>query len=288
MRTVRNESVSGIFWLASYPKSGNTWLRLALESLRTGGAAVDLTAKPFDAPIASSRRLFDTLLQVESSDLTMSEIEALRPRVYQALIEASKSPLLCKIHDAWTLTPSGEPLFSPRVTSGVVYIVRDPRDVAVSLAHHSGITVDRAIEILSDPDWCMGGGGSLSRQFPQRLLGWSGHATSWLDTSGLDSILLRYEDMLADPHCALTRIADYLGWTVSDEALSFAIAATRFEVLQAAEERQGFKEKPASAERFFRRGVAGGWRDTLTHVQVDRIEKDHEPVMIRLGYLPAR
>lgn len=286
---MHNNPASGIFWLASYLKSGNTWLRLALASLRAGGAPVDFTVRRPEAPIASSRRLFDTLLGVESSDLMACEIDELRPRVYGIMKETSQAPLLCKVHDAWTRTPSGEPLFPPQATLGAIYIARDPRDVAVSLAHHCNVTLDFAIECLANPDWkvCVAVH-SLSRQLPQRFLSWSEHVKSWLEESGLKPLLVRYEDMSADPLGVLARVAGYLHWDVTDEALSLAVAATRFEVLQAAEDRQGFPERPPESKvRFFRRGLANGWRDTLTQAQAERIERDHEVVMIRLGYLPG-
>lgn len=283
-----NTSNAGIVWLASYPKSGNTWLRLALASLRAGGAPVDLTAQRPEAPIASSRRLFDTLLEVESSDLTADEIEELRPRVYEILNETSQKPLLCKVHDAWTLTRVGEPLFPLKTTRGTIYVVRDPRDVAISYAHHSGITVNSVIELMAEPNFeVVAGERNQSRHLSQRFLSWSAHVESWLDASNLKPLLVRYEDMLADSHAVLARISDYLGWKVADEALTLAVAATRFEVLQAAEDRQGFHEKPAADKRFFRRGVAGGWCDTLTQAQAKRIEQDHAAVMARLGYLPG-
>lgn len=283
-----NKLNAGIVWLASYPKSGNTWLRLALASLRAGGAQVDLTAQLSEAPIACSRRLFDTLLEVESSDLTVDEIEELRPRVYEILNETSQKPLLCKVHDAWTLTRLGEPLFPLKTTRGAIYIARDPRDVAISYSHHSGITVDSVIDLMAEPNFeVVAGERNQSRHLSQRFLSWSAHVESWLDTSSLKPLLVRYEDMLADPRAVLVLITDYLGWNVADEALALAVAATRFEVLQAAEDRQGFHEKPAIDKRFFRRGLAGGWRDTLTQAQSERIEQDHAAVMARLGYLPG-
>jgi hypothetical protein len=279
---------AGLVWLASYPKSGNTWLRLALASLRANGAAVDLTARLPDAPIASSRPLFDSMIEVESSDLTADEIETLRPRVYETLVQTANKPMLCKVHDAWTRTGAGEPLFPAAATLGTLYIARDPRDVACSFAHHSGITTERAIKMMADPKAQLAAlGDRLTHHLPQRLLSWSGHAESWLDAPGLAPLLVRYEDMTADTPAVLARVVDYLGWSAEAEAVNGAAEATRFEALQAAEDRQGFREKQVVTNgRFFRRGKAGGWRDTLTAAQAARIERDHEAMMVRLGYLP--
>lgn len=278
--------MTGFFWLASYPKSGNTWLRLALWSLKNDGAAVDFSARPNFAPIASSRLRFDAVLGVESSDLGADEIAILRPRVYEAMAQAANEPMLSKVHDAWTLTPAGEPMFPPAVTLGTVYVVRDPRDVAVSFANHMGEPVEWAVDFLGKATAQLATPqNKLAEQLPQCLMRWSEHVESWLGATGPAPLLLRYEDMLADPVRELSRVVAYLGWSAHSEAVERAVAATRFETLRAAEERHGFHEAPPQAERFFRRGKAGGWRDTLTADQAARIERDHHAVMRRLGYL---
>ena len=276
--------MSGYHWLASYPKSGNTWLRLALSSLARGGAPPDFAAEDRFAPIASDRTAFDLLLDVDSADLTDDEAEALRPRFHEIDAGRYAEPQLRKVHDAWTRTPAGEPLFPPALTLGAVYLVRDPRDVAVSLAHHLGIDLDRTIAFMgrADAALAMGGRGGVP-QLRQRLLTWSAHVRSWLDAPA-PPLLLRYEDMLADPAATLARAARHLGRAAAPEAVARAAAATRFEALRAAEARHGFAERPKTAGRFFRRGIAGGWRDTLTPAQAARIEADHGGVMADLGY----
>lgn len=279
--------MSGFFWLASYPKSGNTWLRLGLQSLGNNGKPPDFTDRNGFAPIANARRAFDSHLDVESSDLTEDEAATLRPRLYETEARIAGEPLLRKVHDAWTPTSAGEPLFPPAVTLGTLYIVRDPRDVVVSLADHMGMPLDKAVAFLGDPKATL----SPSRrrantQLPQRLLTWSTHVESWLDAPGPPApLLLRYEDMLNDPAAALLRAARHMGWDVTPEAAAKAAAATRFDALRAAEERHGFHERSPKANRFFRSGIAGGWRDKLTATQAAQIERDHGTVMARLGYI---
>lgn len=278
--------MNGFYWLASYPKSGNTWVRLALDSLARNGAPPDFAVHTRFIPIAANRPVLDDLLDVESSDLTATEAEALRPRLYEAEAQAATAPLLRKVHDAWNLTAAGEPLFPPAVTLGTVCIVRDPRDVAVSLADHLGKTPDEAIALMADPEATLARHGRRGKtQLPQRLLTWSAHVESWLDAPGMPPpLVLRYEDMVADPAGSLLRVARHLDWTTTPEESERAAAATRFDALRAAEERHGFRERSLKAARFFRRGVAGGWRDTLAPAQAARIERAHAAVMARLGY----
>jgi hypothetical protein len=278
--------VSGLVWLASYPKSGNTWLRILLESLARGGAPVDINWEQEGRPgSVAPRAEFDNRLGVDSSDLLADEIEAARPRLYEAMAADAHAPVPLKVHDAWTHTTAGEPLFPPRVTAGAVYIVRDPRDVAVSLAHHIGRDVDHAIAMMADPGARFGQAGDhrYNLQLRQRLRSWSGHVTSWLDAP-IRLHLLRYEDMIAAPAAAFGDVARFLGHAVDADSLARAIAATRFDALRAQEERDGFIERGPRAHRFFRRGTAGGWHDTLTPAQAHRIAQDHGAAMARLGY----
>ena len=273
--------MTGFVWLASYPKSGNTWLRLALQSLLHGGQEIDFRARPVFAPIAASRSDLETVLDAPAGELTDDEAEVLRPRLYEAQKQAAAAPLYRKVHDACRWTAAGEPLFAPAVTRQTVYIVRDPRDVAVSLAHHTGRSIDQAITLMADPQATFGL--ADRRQLRQVLTGWSGHVDSWLG-HGPALLLLQYEEMLADPVAALGRVAHHLGLEVSGGDLARAAEATRFERLQAAEDRDGFRESPAAGRRFFRQGIAGGWRAALTPAQAQRIVADHGAVMDRLGY----
>ncbi len=279
--------MTGFYWLASYPKSGNTWLRLALTSVQNDGAPVNFIGPNDFIPIASSRRVFDSLLNVESSDLTPAEIEYLRPRMYELQAAEAEAPLFNKVHDAWRLTAAGEPIFPAAVTLGSLYIVRDPRDIAVSFAAHQNRTIDETIAQMGDPSACLSRQiKRLPDQLPQVLGSWSFHVTSWLTAPGVRApLILRYEDMLADAPGMLRQVLAYLSWAPPDATVDRAIAATGFKALRAAEDTYGFREKPNTANRFFRRGIAGGWRDSLSDAQAARIEADHGDVMRRFGYL---
>lgn len=277
--------MNGFYWLASYPKSGNTWLRLALWSVKNGGAPVDFSVRPKFAPIASARERFDERLGVESSDLTEEEIANLRPHSYLIAAQETDEPMLCKVHDAWSVTAAGLPLFPPTVTLGSVYIVRDPRDVAVSLSHHMSEPLASTVDFMSRPKARLAAQTQeLCNQLPQRLTSWSQHVESWLDAPGRPVLLVRYEDMLADTVGELSRVTKYLGWDADERTLERAVAATRFNALRDAEERQGFNETPQGVDRFFRQGQAGGWRKTLPAELAACIERDHGKVMERLGY----
>ena len=278
--------MSGFFWLASYPKSGNTWVRLALWSLKNGGAPIDFSDRLDFGHIATSRPGFERALGIESSDLSREEIANLRPSSYETRAEAATTPLFCKVHDGCDRTPAGVPLFPPETTLGVIHIVRDPRDVALSFAHHTGWTVDRTIAFMAKPYWSQPPQQSwLDDHLPFLLPDWSSHAESWLGAPGRQPpLLVRYEDLLTDPLAGLDRMARYIGWPSDEALLERTVAATRFQTLREAEQRQGFIERTRRADRFFRRGEAGSWRGSLSEAQARRIETDHATLMVRLGY----
>jgi len=173
--------MSGYYWFASYPKSGNTWMRLALWALRHG-KPVDFAEFAGWATVSGLRVTFDEMLGVESSDLTAAEIETLRPRLFEALARDELEPMLRKVHEPWVRTPAGEPLFPPAVTLGAVYIVRDPRDVAVALSHHQGVSVDKAIAFMGSPPLQRR---SAQQQLDFEWVSWHQHVESWLDAPGI-------------------------------------------------------------------------------------------------------
>jgi hypothetical protein len=281
--------VSRIVWLSSYPKSGNTWFRLLVANLGAD-APVDINGIGGEAGgIASGRAPFDHHTLLDSGLLTHDEADALRPQVYELMRDDSDEDVrLIKAHDAWVATAGGQPLLGgARVASGAIVIVRDPRDVACSLANHRHSTIDEAIAFMANPNATFAAGGrGQNRQLRQRLLDWGGHVASWLDQTDIPTHLVRYEDLCADPLPTLDAAMAFTGLRASPSDMQRAVEFARFDRLQAQERESGFTEwRPrGTSALFFRRGHAGGWRDELTAEQVQRIESVHGPMMRRLGY----
>ena len=189
---------SKIVWLASYPKSGNTWFRAFLTALLNPGLAeVDIN-NLHPTTIASSRQLFDEMTGLSSADLSPDEIDRLRPRVYRQNALESEDMIYHKVHDAWIRLPDGEPIIPADVTRAVVYFIRNPLDVVLSFAHHLNTSIDKTIAIMNNPAYAFcDRRDRLHNQLSQRLLTWSSHVKSWVDESGLPVLIMRYEDMLA-------------------------------------------------------------------------------------------
>jgi hypothetical protein len=281
--------MSEIFWLASYPKSGNTWLRILLANFRRDeGRPVDINSLE-SGSLAVHRELIDDMLGVASSDMTQDEIERWRPEACRHLAARSPSTLYITTHDAWALTSAGEPLIPADVTRGAVYIVRNPLDVAVSFAHHFAMPIEDAVKALGHKNAALGARPyRLRTQLRQRVLSWSGNVSSWLDQHTIPVQVIRYEDMSLRSVETFARVLGFLGFPEDMDRVRRAVENSTFNVLRRQEQTNGFRERQPGVEAFFRRGKIGGWRDVLTKEQAARIINDHGPVMQRLGYLSDR
>jgi aryl sulfotransferase len=271
-------------WLASYPKSGNTWLRAVYTGwLKQDAPRLNELAGRL---IASARQPFDDALGVASSDLTHEEIDVLRPRVDELLAADVAGPILRKCHDAFFDGPAGEPVLLVAATRSAIYMIRDPRDVAVSVAHHYGRPVEWGARYVSDPSAVMGTPRrALVDQLRQRLGTWSEHVRSWVDAAPFPVHVLRYEDCIAEPVSAFGEALRAVGIDASDEArIAAAVEQADFDRLRAEEDRDGFSEKPPDAQRFFRRGRAGGWKDELPGDLAAAVRDEHLEIMDRFGY----
>ena len=284
-------------WLASYPKSGNTWLRILIANLATTGKPVDINDIPEPRSIATGRQTFDDIMLIDSDLLSHDEIDRLRPRLYEELAQQRLPVTLpvrredvhfVKVHDAYTLNPDGEPLLAGRRgAAGAVVIVRDPRDVVCSLANHNRITLDKAIrQINNGKAEYSGRTERCERQLRHKLLNWRGHVASWLDQSDIPVHLVRYEDMLLDTATELKRCLAFADKDVTEDALAHAVRCSQFSAVQEQERLHGFRERPASNREgmFFRQGKAGAWLEELNPEQIDSIESANADMMVRLGY----
>ena len=279
-----------LVWLASYPKSGNTWFRLLAANLSAANEPVDINDMGERGGIASGRDAFEFHTLLDSGLLTHDEADTLRPRVYESMAreDDGEDLRLVKAHDAYLTTALGEPLLvGARGAERAILIVRDPRDVAPSLANHRKIGLDAAIDFMADPTACFAAATRAQPlQLRQRLLDWSGHAASWLDQADLPVHLVRYEDLRLATSATFVAAMAFAGREVSVADAERAVEFARFDRLQAQERERGFIEwRPrGGGALFFRRGEAQAWRRELTAEQVQRIESAHGPMMRRLGY----
>lgn len=234
-------------FLVSYPKSGNTWLRFLIANLlypETPANFANIYALVPD-PERTEKRTFDRMP---------------RPRVI-------------KNHYC----------FDPRFQK-VVYIVRDPRDVAISQYHFQ-----RKRGVIAD-DY------SLTLYVERFIAGevcpygsWATNVASWLSTRERDPrfLLVRYEDLIDNPHRELTDIANFLGISANDSLIAQAVARSTADTMRKMEKAQAHLSGLTNNRKdlpFVRNAKAGGWRSELPNELVELIESAWSPLMRHLGY----
>jgi len=276
--------MAGIIWLASYPKSGNTWLRAFLHNLMRNAS------EPIEPNRLNELTLGDGMARFFAAhtkgratiDMGLDEIAALRGRVQRDLAATSPDSVFVKTHN-WLGVDHGHPCIDMSVTAGAIYVVRNPLDVAPSLADHFGMSVDQAIAQMADPNARTL---NLKHRVPDVMNSWSNHVRSWTAQRNARLHVMRYEDMLAKPKLAFTQLAGFLGLPASADRIERAIRFSSFDTLSSLERSKGFVERSSHSKAFFRQGQAGSWRHILTPEQVQRLAADHQEQMKIFGYWP--
>jgi hypothetical protein len=273
-----------ILWLASYPKSGNTWLRAFLANYRADGEdAFDINRLPEISYSDARRRYYAEVAAGDAATLDGPALATLRPAVHRLLASAQPGRVLVKTH-AWHGAVDGVPAITAEVTWGAIVIVRNPLDMVVSFADHYGLPLDNAIKATAFPALDLKPDAGTVRQ---RIGDWSGHLRGWLGAPGLNRLVVRYEDLAAAPEPAFAKVIAFLGEAVDEGRLKRAIARSAFDSLQAQERARGFIERSKSSRRFFRTGSVGGWRRVLSPPQVEAVITSHRAMMRQMGYLTA-
>jgi hypothetical protein len=278
--------MGGIIWLASYPKSGNTWMRAFLHNLLTNAKkpvepnlldqfTIGNKGAGWYAPYSDGKPL---------DQLTAAELAKYRPLVHRDFTNTSPDSVFVKTHAYLGQDDLGVPLITMEYTAGAIYIVRNPLDVCLSMTHHFGCGIDEAIDYLSFIRNSMGGGDGES--VPEPVSTWSLHVQSWTGQPNPRLMSVRYEDMLDNPFIAFTNVCRFLGLKPPHDRLERAIKFSSFEMLRKLEDQKGFKERSETAQRFFREGRKDQWRDKLSDAQVRRVVDQHREQMQRFGYVP--
>jgi hypothetical protein len=279
----REAAIGAIIWLASYPKSGNTWLRAFLcNLLQNPSKPLDINRLGEFISSDDRRDLYEAAAGAPLDGLSDAQIAALCPWVQASLAQSAPNAVFVKTH-AYLGTRHGTPQINLEVTAGTIYVVRNPLDVVISLADHYGFGLDRAVDALGTSGFASA---PNENRVAQVIDTWSVHVESWTRTPHPTLHVVRYEDMLAKPEKTFGAIAAFLQLSPPRARLRKAIEFSSFRTLKKQEAQHGFAERSPVGSRFFREGRSGQWRKVLSPQQVDRIVADHGEQMERFGYLP--
>lgn len=273
-----------IIWLASYPKSGNTWLRALLTAFLQPGSPLDLNALVGKGRFLD-RQLLDDMAGIDSAQLSPRDLIPYQAMQIRAFAASAQEALYCKTHSKYLTGAGGCALFPTDATAGAIYIVRNPADIVPSYAHHEGKDFDTIITMMADDTAALDyWAGRRSPNVPQLVGSWSGNVASWVDQAPFPVLLVRYEDLLDKPDGMLESILEFLRMPHTPERVTQAVETACFESLAKAERQTGFSEKPSLARSFFREGRSGGGAKLLNTAQLRKLLRACEFEMTRQGY----
>ena len=279
-----------IIWLASYPKSGNTWLRMFLRAyLLPKGNKFSINYKG-NQDFESST--FPNVKLLKSSKVDHLKFDNIIKNWVnlQDIVNLNGKINFLKTHNG-NYTVNNYPFTNTQNTIGGIYLVRDPRDVLLSFSNHLKLSYEEVFEKMvsmdnfefdeTDPD--------LKGGYIRSLLGsWSNHYLSWKSFKGRDLLFLKYEDLVKNPYKnfykVLTYLKNFVPLELDSEKIRSSIEITSFKNLKKNEEDEGFIEQGMSKE-FFRKGIIGDWKSNLKPELLYKIESKFKKEMIELGYI---
>ena len=287
-----------IFWIASYPKSGNTLIRSILTSLfftEDGLFNFDLLK---NIPIIEDTINLNFIKETNADDY--SNIHELKILSKYWLKMQSKENLdfngdflFVKTHHA-LVEAFSYPFTSESQTRGIIYIVRDPRDIVVSYSHHFNISIEQSTNQLINSSnalsWRDGTNLFLNKKKPLPLLkSWDFNYESWTDNNfNCPFLLIRYEDLISEKLKTIKSIINFFEENYGfkfhnlNEKTENILSSTNFQALQNNEKKFGFSE--GVNEKFFRKGTSNQWQDILKKDQILKIEKNFYYLMEKIGY----
>ena len=274
-----------IIWLASYPKSGNTWIRSFLCTY----LFLDIDKENFS---------FDVLRHIPSfPSKKLFNAHGLDPKNIQEVAETwikvqRKINLNKKINFLKTHNASGnynKHYFTDKNnTLGAIYIVRDPRDVLVSYSRYIKKNIRETLKLISSDNHI----GFLEDHegVEGEIRGsWSQHYNSWKNFNIKETIIIKYEDLIEDPFGNFLKVINYLNklfkLKVDEEKIKKCIKITNFNNLQNLEKKTGYKLTNTLEAPFFNTGKTKQWQKELDQKTINIIEKKFEKEMRELNYI---
>tara|TARA_B100001175_G_scaffold210554_1_gene178845 strand:+ start:680 stop:1528 length:849 start_codon:yes stop_codon:yes gene_type:complete len=281
-----------IIWLASYPKSGNTWIRIFISNI------INSKKNDYNDPFRflDDIAAYPNIRQYSGLVKDNYNVNEIVPNWIrsQDIINLKKGIKIFKTHNM--LGSFGKYNFTDlNNTAGVIYIVRDPRNVVTSLKNHFELDSIKTAEkfILAKNNWLYASKNKNSGVLPNFCSSWNMHYLSW-KSFPKNYLLIKYEDLIKNPMNEIVKIYNYLkkfyDLSLKNEDLIKIVNFSSFEKLKKKENEEGFDESLEDKERnkkipFFNSGPSNDWKKDLDESVRYEIEKEFSKEMRELGYL---
>lgn len=273
-----------IIWLASYPKSGNTWTRLFLHALKTGAAIQDLSELEATEGISSSASQLENCFGIDIDDIPNHLVQKHRSEAYKVWNKLLQQETIIKSHD--TPFHDGLRIIPKAATKKVILLVRNPFDQVASYANHNSCSMQLALQALCNGSHKIAvSKRKFNKQVTQHVGSWSSFYLSWKNAMSDKLAVFRYEDLMENSFETFSRMVDFLDWDFTAEAIQKAIDDTKFDKIKKIEEEKGFKERPKNTSAFFRSGKVGNWRNEITQEMAEHLIDCHYQTLLELGYI---
>jgi len=278
-----------IIWLSSYPKSGNTLMRSFLSSYFFSKDGI------FNFELLKNIKQYpndDLFAQLGVNIADPHEVAKSHIRVQEFINKDKKSFKFLKTHSSF-VKMDGFSFTDLANTLGVIHIVRDPRDVAISFAHHFNQSIKKTIEYINK-DFVLDG--DIKDRVPVYTGSWSLNYNSWKTFDKTEKyLLIKFEDLIKDKEDCFKKILNFIkvltksNFEINDKKIKKILQEIEFEKLKKLEEKEGFNEamtdKTGNKIRFFREGKSKNWKKTLDPIIRTSIEAVCQKEMKELGYL---
>ena len=277
-----------IIFISSYPKSGNTWIRSIIGALLNQNNGI-FSLKDLEKIKLFSQIIyflhFDNIKYQKNGNLDFNFVVNNWINAQKRINQRNQKVRFFKTHSIRGIV-DGNFFTNETVCLGFIYIIRDPRDIVISVANHAGITIDKAIEIMLFNNKFM----TTTFQVDEPVGTWQNHLDSWINFKSVSNLIIKYENIINNTSNILNQIIDFLTNTAklkiknNNDLLENVLQSTSFIRLQQLEKDSGFKEA-SSFSKFFREGKSGQWKSILNINQIKLIEKELYKPMSRLGYI---
>ena len=255
-----------IIWLASYPKSGNTWVRSFLSAYYFTNNGI------FDFSLLKKFNQFPSKDFVDKKLKSPNEIVRYWHPVQEDILKNKKIRFL-KTHNA--LIELGNIKFTtPKYTLGVIYILRDPRNMITSLKNHTDISYDEALNFITNDETILYDTKVNDFDATHYISSWQMHYKSWLLNKIFKKFIIKYEDLENNTEEVLNKLVIFVNSLIGNNQkidkskFRNAIKTTSFENLQSKEIKGEFLENAISLKtnkkvKFFNLGSKNKWEKIL-------------------------
>ena len=282
-----------IFWIASYPKSGNTWIRALLSSYYYTEDGIFNESKIHNIDQFPQKKYFKDF----KYDKTIVNDTARLWLKAQKKINLDKKLRFFKTHNAFG-NLNGNPFTDNTNSIGAIYVVRDPRNVITSLKNHYELDDNQAYSwMINENNYLYDihnfeEDGYSDFQF---ISSWSTNYKSWKVQKKIPIKIIKYEDLLNETYLVFKDLINFINMLVNNsehinsDKLKKVIDSTLFDKLRKKEQDKGFTESVLSRDGkrkipFFNLGPKNDWNKILNIKMVKKIEEVFADSMKDLSY----